>query len=277
MNTAGYRSFADAGEVLGVYSLGRVHIPIILCKNRIIELIPSDKTYGRRDIGNTGPRDIWCSCLAGAEIFYIDHKGNLWQIGDDKTALVSRMQTKLLGYSDLFLGKTVVGMFHNHRTEEVLIPVLEDNITYVLNKLGMYSINGLIYGVSDREEEVYYAKVQPDLSDAIFVDSIRDFKDPGLKTITEVTIGADTVDDIYVSVYTRLDTRQPFVQSKWYQMNEFLSAKPFISGLEFKVAFKIPNYSDAKMFAPDWMSIQYIKEDRRFNRGHSFTNSSSNG
>lgn len=271
MNTAGFRSLADCGEVLGVYSLGRLHVPIVLCSDRCIELIPAERTFGRRDIGNTGPRDIWCSCLAGAEVYYIDDKGNLWQVANDTTTLMNRIQSKNLGYSDLFLNKTILGMFFAKRTEELFIPVLEDGLTYVLNKLGMYSINGLIYGISEVETQAYYCKEQPNLTDAIMIDSIRDFKDPGMKTITEVSVGADTVDDLFVSVGTRVDIKQPFVQSQWYQMNEFMAAKPFIAGLEFQLSFKIPNYTESRTFAPDWMNLQYIKNDKRFNRGHNFS------
>jgi hypothetical protein len=137
----------------------------------------------------------------------------------------------------------------------------------------MYSINGLIYGISERGGvQTFYMTELPNLTDAIIIDSMRDFKDPGMKVITEIALGVDTIDTTQVSIYTHTDLRQPFVQSQWYSLNEFNAAKSFIGGLEFKIAIKIPNYTDSTgAFNPNWMNIQYIKNDRRFNRGHNFT------
>jgi hypothetical protein len=264
-NTSGYRSFADIGSAKAVYCPTGGTSSIVLCSNGCTELIPSGTTFGRKDICNVGPRDEWSHCLAASIVYFIDTKGNLWQIGEGKG--------KVLGYSQLFYGKTALGMFFSKKTEELFIPILEDGLTYVLNQFGMYSINGLIYGVSERGGvQTFYMTELPNLTDAIIIDSVRDFKDPGMKVITEVVLGVDTVDTAQVSIYTRTDLRQPFIQSQWYALNEFNAAKPFIGGLEFKVSIKIPNYTDSiGVFNPDWMNIQYIKNDRRFNRGHNFT------
>lgn len=270
--TAGFRSLNEAGAILGIskqHSANQDYV-MVACERGCVELPTYEHTFGRNPRSEFGPRSEEEYCAGEAFSFFISRTGMLYRLSHDFTTMVRRIKAEPLGYEELFRD-VETRIFYQKSTEELFISVASLGITYVYSNLGMYSISGLITGVSDKESSWRFTTPSiPDLSNASFVTSVLDFKDPGIKILEEVSIGLDTLEveqDVSICIFSRERVNGPWVQSPYLQLNEFNCVKPHIAGSEFKIGYLHRNFSFSSL---DWLSVQYVKIDKRFNRGHVF-------
>lgn len=258
--SAGWRFIPELVEIKGMFRLGKDIL--ILGSHGIVRMFAAGNTYGVQNIADFGVIDFHSSEGNGNVVYFFDNDKNLWKIDKD-------FSLTQLGYGDIFAPYASFKMFFME--EELYINV--GAFTYCLNEFGLFSLNMQATGA--RNKRRFTVLKTPLFTDAYAMTSVLDFKDPGLKIIEEVSVGHETNegDNVGVRIYTRVGQR-PWVVSKTYILNEEGVCKPHVAGDEFKIEFVNTSFTTSIL---SYLHIQYTKLDKRFNRGHIFSDPNREG
>lgn len=266
-NEAGYSPLEGpiVGSVCHILPI-RKQVPVVYTTTGIHVMIPVKEpfaTFGFRRIGLVGVYGPGAAC--GHENYHV------FVNKDKDVCLISYEEgrgipaVKVLGYSEFIEAITPAD-------EQLVLMYDKDNDrTYISSPVGGYVLSGSGLGGGyagltgfDGTYTVAPATLTP-LTQELCTD-ILDMNNRGVKTITQVSVGVDNTQDLYVAVDYRYNKKDAFKTSPWKILNNEGVAFPIVSGLEFRI--RIKNLVNDQ-FDLDYLMIGIKFSDKRYKRGAS--------
>jgi hypothetical protein len=138
----------------------------------------------------------------------------------------------------------LVVSYNQHQNEYY---ISDDSTCYILGKNGLCQThqivsscafdNGVLYGTYESDKDI----------SGVAVTDTLDFGQRALKTLTAMSAGCSSKNNMWTSVYWRSDVMGSFQQSEWQWINPTGFTTPMITAVDFKLAFRAENHSDCKL------------------------------
>jgi hypothetical protein len=237
-NEAGYAPMSWNGAVLRVMALG--DLVAVYGVNGVSLLKPAKQYMAIKELDLPGIPTAGAVGGSNRGHVFVDYGGDVWMIGPEG-------KPKNLGYSE-YISKMdaseLVVSYNQHQNEYY---ISDDSTCYILGKNGLCQThqivsscafdNGVLYGTYESDKDI----------SGVAVTDTLDFGQRALKTLTAMSAGCSSKNNMWTSVYWRSDVMGSFQQSEWQWINPTGFTTPMITAVDFKLAFRAENHSDCKL------------------------------
>ncbi len=244
---AGYRHIYWEDNVLRTIRLGDA--VVVYGSNGIMSMIPSDATFGMKEILDVGipTRDS----VAGDDKFhfFVDSDRWLWIMGVD-------LKPKKLGYQEYIetLNDNFIMSYDSFNKD---LYISDNSNCFLLTPYGMTKVHQLITSVVNIGGTSYGSISEGSNQDIILVTDTIDFGIRGIKTISTVELGVDCSSNVFIAIDYRYNKANGFSRSPWKLTGPEGVGTPIVSAPEMRVCVKTTPLVSDKMSMEDGIDMDY--------------------
>lgn len=239
-NVAGERPLDWAGWIYDVRKLGSK--VVAYGENGVSILKPADKYYGLETVSRLGLYSFGAVTGTDKIHYFIDSKGQLWELGETLT---------LLDYSEFFSLMSDLIMSY---VENGVIYICDGTIGYVYSpldkSLGSGPVN--ITGVGSKDGNLYLTS--PAAVEIPTFEICTDIYDMGtrkFKTIRSIEVGTDLTENMEASIDFRVSNKVSFSDIGWHPVTLEGVSTMYCYGLEFRFKLRVQTY--------EYFELDYLK------------------
>lgn len=240
-NVAGERPLDWAGWVYDVRKLGDK--VIAYGENGVSILKPADKYYGLETVSYLGLYSPEAVTGTDKIHYFIDSKGQLWELGETLT---------LLDYSEYF--SLMSDLVMSYDVENKVIYICDGTIGYIYSpldkSLGSGPVN--ITGVGSKDGNLYLTS--PATIETPTFELCTDVYDMGtrkFKTIRSIEVGTDLTENMEASIDFRVSNKVAFSNIGWHPVTLEGVSHMTCYGLEFRFKLRVQTY--------EYFELDYLK------------------
>lgn len=250
-NEAGSRPMDWSGFVWQVRQLDKM--AVIYGSNGITVMTPVKEpaaTFSFNDISQVGLKSANALATTKHVHFFITAKGDLWKL--------TKEGTEKLGYKEFLNPMTDPILMFDEAEQRLFISDGTYGYVYKDGLGGGYStLTGLTESFTAASDALAV------VSFSLMTDII-DMGQRGIKTVTAIEVGIDTVESLYAALDFRYAKNEAWRTSPWVLVNPEGHARLQISGAEFRVRLKQNVYDEVRI---DYINLRHQRPDKRFIRG----------
>lgn len=240
-NVAGERPLDWSGWVYEVLQLNDK--VIAYGENGVSILKPADKYYGLDTISRLGLYSPGAVVGTAKVHYFIDSKGQLWELGDTLT---------LLNYSEFF--SLMDNLIISYDVENNLIYICDGTLGYVYSpldkSLGAGPVN--VTGIGSKDSNLYITS--PATIETKTFEICTDIYDMGtrkFKTVKSIEVGTDLTENMEASIDYRVSNKVAFANIGWHPVTLEGVSHLTCYGLEFRFKLRVQTY--------EYFELDYLK------------------